>query len=387
MITGSREHILRLFFQSLFLFVTASVALAQSQPDKLKDNTLNSAHRVAVSAETVKVTEYRPQLVLTGTVAARNLINLAFRASGQVTERNADVGQKVEAGDLLARIDAVEQQAVLRSAQASLNAAQAQLVQATANYARQQALLKQGFTTRGQFGTAEETKQRAEASLISAQSQMKNAQDMMSYTELRAPRSGVVTARNIETGQLVQAAQTAFTIAADGERDAVFDVQEALAAHAETIGGKPDKQGLPPVSLSLVSDPAVTSTGHVREIAPVVNATTGTVRIKVELDTPPAAMTLAAPVTGTLSLPAVRAVVLPWSAMTAQDGKPAVWVLDPQTNSVTSVPIQVLDYEREKIIISDGLQDGQMVITRGGQMLGEGSVVDLLKVDEKSVTQ
>lgn len=387
MITGSRKPILRLFSQGILLCVTASVAVAQSQTDQPKDTALYSAHRVAVSAETVKITEYRPQLVLTGTVAARNLINLAFRASGQVTERNADVGQKVEAGDLLARIDAVEQQAVLRSAQASLNAAQAQLVQATANYARQQALLKQGFTTRGQFGTAEENKQRAESALISAQSQMKNAQDMMSYTELRAPRSGVVTARNIEAGQLVQAAQTAFTIAADGERDAVFDVQEALAAHAEQIVGKSGTAALPQVSLSLVSDPVVAATGHVREIAPVVNATTGTVRIKVELDTPPAAMTLAAPVTGTLSLPAVRAVVLPWSAMTAQDGKPAVWVLDPKTNSVTSASVQVLDYEREKIIISDGLKDGQMVITRGGQMLGEGSVVDLLMADEKSVTQ
>lgn len=387
MVAGSSRHILLALSQAALFAVSAYAASAQSQPDKTTDPVLYSAHRVAVSAETVKVSEYRPQLVLTGTVAARNLINLAFRASGQVTERNADVGQKVEAGDLLARIDAVEQQAALRSAQASLNAAQAQLVQATANYARQQALLKQGFTTRGQFGTAEETRQRAESALISAQTQMKNAQDMMSYTELRAPRSGVVTARNIETGQLVQAAQTAFIIAADGERDAVFDVQEALAAHAETIEGKNDGQGLPPVSLSLVSDPAVMATGQVREIAPVVNATTGTVRIKVGLDTPPAAMTLGAPVTGSLSLPAVSAVILPWSAMTAQDGKPAVWVLDPKTKSVTSALVQILDYEREKIIISDGLQDGQMVVTRGGQMLGEGSIVDLLMADEKSVTQ
>ena len=389
MITGSRRHILLALSPALLLAVAAFAASAQTQtqPDKAHAASLYSAHRVAVSAETVKVTEYRPQLVLTGTVAARNLINLAFRASGQVTERHADVGQKVEAGDLLARIDAVEQQAALRSAQASLNAAQAQLVQATANYARQQALLKQGFTTRSQFGTAEETKQLAEAALISAQTQMKNAQDMMSYTELRAPRSGVVTARNIETGQLVQAAQTAFIIAADGERDAVFDVQEALAAHAETIEGKSDGQGLPPVNLSLVSDPAIVATGHVREIAPVVNATTGTVRVKVGLNTPPAAMTLAAPVIGSLSLPAVRAVVLPWSAVTAQDGKPAVWVFDPKTNSVSSALVQILDYEREKIIISDGLKDGQMVVTRGGQMLGEGSVVDLLMVDEKSVTQ
>lgn len=387
MITGLRRQILRSFSKAVLLTASVCAVSAQARADATSDPALYQAHRVAVSAETVKITQYRPQLVLTGSVAARNLINLAFRASGQVTERKVDVGQKVEAGDLLARIDAVEQQAALRSALASLNAAQAQLVQATANFSRQQVLLQQGFTTRGQYGTAEEAKQRAESALISAQSQMKNAHDMMSYTELRAPRSGVVTARNIEAGQLVQAAQTAFIIAADGARDAVFDVQEALAAHAETIEGNHDGQGLPPVNLALVSDPEVTATGHIREIAPVVNATTGTVRIKVGLDVTPAAMSLAAPVTASLSLPAVNAVILPWSAMTARDGKPAVWVLDPKTKSVVSAPVQILDYEREKIIISGGLQDGQMVVTRGGQMLGEGSVVDLFMTDKQKATQ
>lgn len=361
--------------------VTVSAFAQSTNPSLYK------THNVAVSAETVRLSDYRPQLVLTGTIAARNLINLAFRASGQVMERNVDVGQKVEAGALLARIDAVEQQAGLKSAQASRNAAQAQLIQATANYTRQQALLLQGFTTRSQFGTAEEAKQRAEAALNSAQSQLKNAQDMMSYTELRAPRAGVVTVRNIETGQLVQAAQTAYVIAADGERDAVFDVQEALAAHAERIEENSGLKALPQVSLALLSDPSVTASGHVREIAPVVNAMTGTVRIKVELDTPPPAMTLAAPVTGSLLLPALRAIVLPWSAMTSQDGKAAVWVLDPQTNTVSSALVTVLDYEREKIIISDGLKDGQLVVTRGGQMLGEGTKVELLLRDNEKVTQ
>lgn len=357
---------------------------AFAQPTK---PSLYNTHNPAVSVETVRMRDYRSQLVLTGTIAARNLINLAFRASGQVIERKADVGQKVEAGELLAQIDAVEQQAGLKSAQASLNAAQAQLIQATANYTRQQALLQQGFTTRSQFGTAEEAKQRAEAALSSAQSQLKNAQDMMSYTELRAPRAGVVTVRNIEAGQLVQAAQTAYVIAADGERDAIFDVQEALAAHAERIEEKSGLKALPQVNLALLSDPSVTASGHVREIAPVVNAMTGTVRIKVELDTPPPAMTLAAPVTGSLLLPAVQAIVLPWSAMTSQGGKPAVWVLDPQTKTISSALVTVLDYEREKIIISGGLKDGQLVVTRGGQMLGEGTKVELLLRDNEKVTQ
>lgn len=358
-----------------------------TQPALASASELYNAHRVAVSARTVEVSDYRSQLMLTGSIAARNLINLAFRASGQVIERNVDVGQKVEAGSLLARIDAVDQQAALQSAQASLNAARAQLTQAVANYNRQDVLLKQGFTTRSQFGSAEEAKQRAESALKNAETQMKNAQDMMSYTELRAPRSGVVTARNIEAGQLVQAAQTAYVIAADGDRDAVFDVQEALAAHAETLEEKSGLKALPQVSLSLTSDPSIRATGHVREVAPVVNARTGTVRIKVEIDTPPAAMTLGVPVTGSLMLPAMRAIILPWSALTSQQGKPAVWVIDPQTNKVFSRLVDVLDYEREKIIISEGVENGQLVVTRGGQMLGEGAQVDILLLDDQKVAQ
>lgn len=358
-----------------------------TQPALAPASELYNAHRVAVSARTVEVSDYRSQLMLTGSIAARNLINLAFRASGQVIERNVDVGQKVEAGSLLARIDAVDQQAALQSAQASLNAARAQLTQAVANYNRQDVLLKQGFTTRSQFGSAEEAKQRAESALKNAETQMKNAQDMMSYTELRAPRSGVVTARNIEAGQLVQAAQTAYVIAADGDRDAVFDVQEALAAHAETLEERGGLKALPQVSLSLTSDPSIRATGHVREVAPVVNARTGTVRIKVEIDTPPAAMTLGVPVTGSLMLPAMRAIILPWSALTSQQGKPAVWVIDPQTNKVSSRLVDVLDYEREKIIISEGVENGQLVVTRGGQMLGEGAQVDILLLDDQKVAQ
>jgi membrane fusion protein, multidrug efflux system len=74
-----------------------------------------------------------------------------------------------------------------------------------------------------------------------------------------------------------------FTLAQDGDRDAVFDVYESLF-----FGDYDGDQ----VSLVLLSDPSVTATGHVREVSPAIDPKSSTVRIKVAIQNPPAAMTL-----------------------------------------------------------------------------------------------
>ncbi|EEQ96401.1 Membrane fusion protein mtrC precursor [Brucella intermedia LMG 3301] len=96
---------------------------------------------VPVAAVKAVASDYQPKLTLSGSIAARSLVNVSFRLNGQVVQRLVEVGQHVEKGQPLASIDDVEQQANLRVAQASKDAAQAQLVQAEANFARQKALL------------------------------------------------------------------------------------------------------------------------------------------------------------------------------------------------------------------------------------------------------
>jgi len=94
-----------------------------------------------VRTETVAMADYAPRTSLTGVIAARTLNNLSFRVGGRVAERLVDVGQHVDKGAVLARIDPQEQQSDLRSAQADLDAAQAQLTQSAAAFERQKTLL------------------------------------------------------------------------------------------------------------------------------------------------------------------------------------------------------------------------------------------------------
>ncbi|MBC2886121.1 efflux RND transporter periplasmic adaptor subunit [Ochrobactrum sp. CM-21-5] len=338
----------------------------------------DSLNVVPVAVTQAVFSDYQPKLTLSGAIASRSLVNVSFRINGQVVQRSVEVGQHVQRGQVLARIDDVEQQANMRVARASMDAARAQLVQAKATFKRQQALLDQGFTTRSQYDRANQSLQTTQSTLSNAETQLNNARDELSYTELRAPVSGVITARNIETGQVVQAAQTAFSIAEDGPRDAVFDVQETLVNHAKIGMG---------VTIALLSDSSIGAEGKIREISPVVDAQTGTVRVKVGISDTPSQMALGATVTGTVHMDARKVIVLPWSSMTSDAGRTAVWRVAKDTHVATLVPVKVLSYEKERVIVEGGLNEGELIVSKGAQMLRSGEPTEIVQGPEGVTTQ
>ncbi|MDH6231091.1 RND family efflux transporter MFP subunit [Mesorhizobium soli] len=321
-----------------------------------------------VRAQKVEIADYAPTASLTGVIAAQTLDNLSFRVGGRVAQRMADVGQHVTKGTVLAKLDPQTQHSDLIAAQANLDAAQAELRQVSAAFARQKTLLGQGFTTRRDYDQADQTMRTAQASVQTAQSQVANAKENLSFTELRAGVSGVITARDVETGQVVQAAQTVFTIAQDGDRDAVFNVQETLVANTPAA---------PPVTITLLANPQVKAQGKVREVSPVIDPATASVRIKVAIPNTPAAMPLGASVTGTITTQPRKAIILPWQTLTANDGKPAVWIIDPETRRVSMTPVEVLAYDSGIVVIDRGLASGDIVVTAGGQLLHPGQAVEV----------
>ncbi|AZO64637.1 MULTISPECIES: efflux RND transporter periplasmic adaptor subunit [unclassified Mesorhizobium] len=323
---------------------------------------------VMVRTETVAIANYAPRTSLTGAIAARTLNNLSFRVGGRVAERLVDVGQHVDQGAVLARIDPQEQEFDLRSAQADLDAAQAQLTQAAAAFERQKTLLARGYTTRRDYDAAEQASKVARGSVDAAQSALDNAKENLSFTELKAGAAGVITVRQVEAGQVVQAAQTVFTLAEDGDRDAVFNVEETLVAKTPAA---------PAVTITLLSDPQIKAMGKVREISPAVDPASGSIRVKVAIPDTPAGMPLGAAVIGSVSAQPLKAVILPWQALTLSDGKPAVWVVDQSTKAVTTAQVEVLAFGSGSVVIDKGLEAGQTVVTAGGQLLSPGQTVEI----------
>lgn len=319
-----------------------------------------------VRTEIVQPRARQGSVTLTGEVQARFRADLSFRVSGGVRERLVDVGTHVDPGDLMARLDAAEQQADVDAASAAVTTAEAQLRVARATFDRQNRLISTGFTTRVAFDQAQEGLRTAEGSLEAARAQLGTAKDALGYTELRAGASGVITARSLEVGQVVQAGQPAFSLAQDGERDAVFDVYEAIF-FGDFDGG--------PVSLTLVSNPNVKATGRVREISPAINPKSATIRVKVTIQNPPEAMTLGSAVAGIARWKPIAQIALPWTALMATGSKPAVWVIDPSTKTASLKPVTIARYEAGAVVIKEGLEPGERIVVDGGKLLSSGQSV------------
>ena len=322
---------------------------------------------LAVRAVKVSLSPVAESVVLTGEVRARYQSDLAFRVAGRIDRRLVDVGEHVKRDQLLAALDTREQKADVTSATAGVQAAEASLRQANAAFDRQKTLIASGFTTQTLYDNADQALKAARATLESARANLATAKEQLSFTDLRANADGIVTARNAEAGQVVDAAQLVFTLARDGDRDAVFDVYEALVA------GPPEN---PDVALTLVADPAVTAKGRVREIAPVVDLATGTVRVKIAIQDAPARMYLGSAVSGRGRFRARMLVALPQGAFFTQGGQPAVWIVDPQTRTVSLRSVVVDAYRTREIFIREGLAPGEIVVTAGVQLLQVGQQVD-----------
>ena len=350
-----------------FLLVIACGLLVSSCKD---DEKRPERQNTAVRTVTAEFTSYSRPVKLTGEVAAHVTTNLSFRVSGKITEWMVDVGERVKKGQVLARIDPKEQNADVESAEAALQGAEAVVKQASLSFERQKMLLGTNASTQELFDQAQTTLQTAQASLESSKAQVGTARDALSYAELRADTDGIVTVRSVETGQVVQTAQTVYTIAKDGPRDAIFNIYESL------LSEEPDD---PKIVLALVSDPSVQTTGTVSEISPTINASTGTVKVKIAMDSTPDRMTLGASVTGIARPKPAKLLILPWTSVSAINDKPAVWVIDPKSRTADLRPVAIASYETGRVLISGGVSKGEIVVIDGAKSLRPGQVVDVVE--------
>jgi multidrug efflux pump subunit AcrA (membrane-fusion protein) len=101
------------------------------------------------------------------------------------------------------------------------------------------------------------------------------------------------------------------------------------------------------------------------------------------MDTTPDRMTLGAPVTGFASSKAKKLIVLPWTSLSAEDGKPAVWVVNDKDSTVNRKPVTIASYETGRVLVSDGIAKGEAVVTEGAKMLRPGQIVDVIKEQAK----
>lgn len=289
--------------------------------------------------------------------------DLGFRISGKMVERLVEVGERVGAGQPLARLDPADLDLQVKATQAQLASAQADAASAAAEYRRAAELKHGGWTSGQSYDRAQAAHERAKARVAELQASLNVLQNNRRYAVLSADAEGVVTAVLAEPGQVLSAGQPALRLARLGEMEAVADIPEhlavALSGHVLTV--------------EAWSLPGAVIATSLREISPTADPTTRTYRVRATLQAPPPELRLG--MTATLiaqpphSVPVAR---LPLSALAEQGDQPAVWIVNANEDGVVLRPVQVAAYAGDWAIISGGLSGGERVVTAGVHKLDAG---------------
>jgi multidrug efflux system membrane fusion protein len=321
----------------------------------------------AVKVVTVGASNFESTPEFAGEVRPRIESRLGFRVAGKLVRRQADLGRRVKAGQVLAQLDPQDLRLAADSARAEVAAAMTNRDLAAADFKRYAALKDQNFISAAELERRETTLKATQAQLDQAQAQRNQA----GYATLVADVAGVVTGVDAEPGQVVSAGTPVVRIAQDGPRDVVFSVPEDKVAMVR-IGSD--------VAIRVWSGNRNLA-GKVREVSASADPVTRTFQVKVSIDGPdaPALGSTVTVLPQSLGHVGATIIKLPTSALRQEGLATAVWVLDPRTMLLKSQPVQIATADGNEAVIASGLQPGMVVVVAGVHVLSAGQKVTLYK--------
>ncbi|RUU48903.1 efflux RND transporter periplasmic adaptor subunit, partial [Mesorhizobium sp. M2C.T.Ca.TU.002.02.1.1] len=137
-----------------------------------------------------------------------------------------------------------------------------------------------------------------------------------------------------------------------------------------------------PFEIILQSLPTIKTDAKLREVAPQSEGATRSRRVRLTLINPPSAFRLGSTITATRMTKVAPTIELPMSALLEKDGSQKVWIVDPQSSSVSAHEIKVAAKSGGSFTVAEGLEAGMRVVTAGVHSLSEGQKV---KVPEGGV--
>ena len=325
----------------------------------------------AVRTVTVGLNPVNANTEFAGEVRARVESRLGFRVGGKLVRRQAEPGQRVKAGQVLAQLDPQDYRLAVDAGRAQVTAALTHRDLAAADFKRFKELRDQNFISGAELERREATLKAAQAQLEQTQAQLSGQGNQAAYTTLVAEVSGVVTAVDAEAGQVVAAGAPVVRMAQDGPRDVVFSVPEDRVGWLK-LGAGVDVRAW---------TTANTLKGVVREVAASADPVTRTFQVKVALQGSDS-LALGSTVMVIPQVPGgagQQAIKLPTSALRQDGNATAVWVLDVPSMTVKLQQIQIATADGNEVVVASGLQPGMQVVSAGVHVLSPGQQVTIYK--------
>jgi RND family efflux transporter MFP subunit len=303
----------------------------------------------------------------TGIVEARVQSDLGFRVGGKVLERLVNMGQRVQKGQILMRLDPEDLKLSATAQQANVEAARAKYTQTSADEKRSAMLVNSGVISRREYDQDRAALDSAKAQLDAAEAQARVSNNSSQYAVLLADADGVIVQTLSEPGQVVVAGQTVIQLAHDGPREALINLPEGLRPDLGTIA-----------SARLYGQDQ-TYQARLRELSEAADPSSRTFAARYVLEGEAAWAPLGSTVTITLvtkQSSGNQSVLVPVWAIYDRGSGPGVWIVDDKSE-VKFRFVKIASIGQEEVVVSRGVDPGENVVALGAQLLHEGQGVNL----------
>ncbi len=306
------------------------------------------------------------QAEYSGEVKPRHETALAFRVGGKLIDRRVELGDRVAAGQVLARLDPSDLAQSQKSAEALLAAAEADRAFAQAEVERYRSLKTQQFVSAAALDAKETALKATEEKVRAAAAQKTLARNQSGYAALSSDANGVVSAVLAEAGQVVAAGQPVVKVARTDEKEVLVAVPENRVAELARAGE---------VAVTLWAAPDIRYRGRLREIAPQADPVTRTYAARVAILNADAEVRLGQTARVVLSkATSETATLIPLGSVFQQGKQPAVWLIGAD-GRVRLRPVKVAAWREDGVAVSGGLVAGERIVAAGAHKLIEGETV------------
>jgi len=356
-----------------------AVLLAAGATRTIVSNLMN-AHRLANvtklnATQYVSVVQPRPsagdgRLVLPGTLRGFVEAPIYSRANGYVLHWYADIGAHVKQGQLLAEIDTPEIDQALSQADAQRQQAASTLALAKTSFDRARQLREHDAVSQQELDDRQGAYSQDLANVAAADANVRRLAEMKSFQHIVAPIDGVITRRNIDIGDLVNAGnggtgRALFTIAQSGSLRLYVDVPQTYANQV-AVGQQ--------VSVTQQELPGVTVDGTVTRTSQAISVATRTLQIEITLPNPGGTLLPGAYVQAALQIKPAGTLTLPGNTLLFRAQGPQVAVVDANGN-VRLKKIEIARDLGQTLEISGGVAPTDRVIVNPGDSIADGDRV------------
>jgi len=347
----------------IILFLAALFNQANAKPQQPVPNVLVS------SAEQMALIE---EISVSGTVISPRVAELALEVSGIVSSVAVDVGDNIQLGDELLRLDAELHKLSLAVSRAASEQAREQMVDTKRRLSDLQSLAKKHSVSENELQSLAAQVRIDSAALEGFLAEHKRQQALLRRHTLAAPFAGVISHKHVEIGEWVQPGKALFRLEDTNNLRLDFQVPQSVFSK---LGQVTD------VTVSLDSLPQQYYRGQIDAVVPVSNPDSRSFMIRVALDNTQVSMTAGMSASAVLRLQhGTQGIVVPRDALLRYpDGRITVWVLKQQGNEMMVEERQVqtgLSFDN-KITITSGLQGGEQVVVQGNEALRNGQSVNV----------